>query len=315
MKKFFIALGIVLALVVFVLLFCIYLRPNHIISKAEAKARFSVPESKFIHWRGAEIHYTDTGRGPAILMIHGFGGNFTNFSDLAHIMQDSFRVIRVDLPGFGLSDMPELSEPQKSYIFMYRNFISFLIDNLHLDSVYVVGNSMGGWLSWEMAIQRPDKVKKLVLLNSAGYDTKLVKKNAGMTNVLSNPLIQKIAQRGYPMFMSQHIAHRIRAEDEDVAMDEIVINNGIGNRQGNLQNLIALGTAKEEPDTTRVPKVPCPTLIFWGKEDPIIPYRDALKFRRDIRQSSLITYDHCGHVPMMEYPEQVASDIKKFLKK
>ncbi|MDB5228956.1 MAG: alpha/beta hydrolase, partial [Bacteroidota bacterium] len=103
-------------------------------------------------------------------MIHGFGGSSHDFVYLDSLMNNKFRIIRVDLPGFGLSDFPEIKEKNADYNKMYTEFFNYFLDTLHLDSMYAVGNSMGGMAAWDMAVEKPGRVKKLVLLNSAAYE-------------------------------------------------------------------------------------------------------------------------------------------------
>src|SRR4051812_15585136 len=110
MKTILKALLALLLLLVVVAFAVFKFRPNDIISKAQAKAELSSPASHFIQWRNAEIHYTDEGSGFQVLMIHGFGGSYTNFNQLTALMKNDYRVIRIDLPGFGLSDFPAVKE-------------------------------------------------------------------------------------------------------------------------------------------------------------------------------------------------------------
>src|ERR1051325_1410705 len=115
----------------------IYLRPFTIISKQEAKEKYSLPDSHFLQWRGGDIHYVDEGKGFPILMIHGLAGSHRNFGRIAERLKNDYRCIRVDLPGFGLSDCPQA--PENDYRKLYSDFFSFFLDTLHLDSFYAMG--------------------------------------------------------------------------------------------------------------------------------------------------------------------------------
>lgn len=287
-----------------------FFRENLIISKQEAREKFARPESHFVTWEGAEIHYTDEGQGPTMLMVHGFGGNFTNFDSLAAIMKGDYRVVRVDLPGFGLSDLP----PQHDSVsVLYHRFFDFFLDTLHIDSLYLVGNSLGGWVSWELAANRPEKVKGLVLLASAGYEINKVKENIGRIDLLGNAFAQKLLERGLPLSFSQNNAHRLLSPSGRQNPEEVRLNNAIVNREGNITNMISLGNSGVEPDTAKITKVACPTLVIWGKNDVIIPWEHSAKFKRDIPHSTIIVYDTCGHIPQIELPRRVARDISQFL--
>jgi pimeloyl-ACP methyl ester carboxylesterase len=245
-------------------------------------------------------------------MIHGFGGNFTNFDSLSAIMKANHRVVRVDLPGFGLSDLPQQYDSVPE---LYSSFLSHLLDTLQIDSLYVVGNSLGGWMGWELAATYPEKVKGLVLLGSAGYEIERVKANIGRIDMLDNAFFFKIVERGFPIWVSERNARRMRSEWETFNPKEVVINNGLMNREGNIVNLIKLGNTGIVPDTAKIAQVQCPTLIIYGKYDVIVPFEHGEKFKRDITNSQLMVYDTCGHIPQMEYPHRVAGDIDGFFKR
>lgn len=310
MKKVLIVLGVVVMLVLGTTSYALFFRENLVLSKAEAKAKYSTAASHFMQWRDTEVHYTDEGQGVPVLMIHGFGGNFTNFDTLASIMKAKYRVIRVDLPGFGLSDLPEQND---SLTTLYRDFLSDLIDTLHIDSLYAVGNSLGGWMSWELAANKPDKVKGLVLLNSAGYELEKVKSNIGRMDLLDNAFARKLAERGLPVSLSMKNAQRLMTKWETPNPAGVAVNNALLNREGNLGNMITLANSGITPDTAKLTTIQCPTLVIWGKYDIIVPVEHVAKFTRDIPNALALVYDTCGHIPQIEYPHRVANDIETFL--
>ncbi len=309
MKRLLRIFLILLAVVVIVPFAIVFLRPNKILSKEQAKHNLSLSVSHFITWKGAEVHYTDEGSGFPLLMIHGFGGSYRNFDSLVPLLKDSYRVIRVDLPGFGLSDFPEVTD-HEDYIADYRNYLSFILDTLHLDSVYVMGNSMGGGMAWMMAAEHPDKVRKLVLLNSAGYDTKSVAAKLSMFKYKS---FARVFDRGMPLFMSESGIEKCYADDTKIDPTLPLLNNQFSNREGNIKHMLALARSQQFPDTAWIKNVKCPTLIIWGKQDEIIPVEHAAYFKRDIANSKLIVYDPCGHVPMSERAHDLAKDFQLFI--
>jgi len=292
------------------LLAIILFRPNLIVSKEDSKNELALPSSHFIQWRGAELHYTDEGTGYPVLLIHGFGGSHRNFAIMADSLKSRFRVIRVDLPGFGLSDFPQMGA-KPDYIQMYRDYLTFMFDTLHLDSVYVMGNSMGGGIAWLAAADHPDKVKKLVLLNSAGYDVANI---SGKLTMFKYKSVGHVFDRGMPMFMSESSLEHCFADKSKVDPAVWRLNNQFTNRQGNIQNMLALARSKQIPDSNIIKQVQCPTLIVWGKEDAIIPVAHAEKFHRDIKNSRVIIYDPCGHTPMIERSADLTRDFLGFVK-
>jgi pimeloyl-ACP methyl ester carboxylesterase len=300
MKKLIRALVIVIALIILIPLAIIFFRPNLIIAKETARKELASPASHFITWRGATLHYTDEGNGFPVLMIHGFGGSFRNFDALANLMKNDYRVIRVDLPGFGLSDFPAVKEGE-DFIQDYRDYLGFILDTLHLDSVYVIGNSMGGAMTWVIAGDHPDKVKKIVLLDAAGYDTEKIAAKLAMFKFKG---IGKIFDKGMPEFMSWKAMERGYADPTKIDGNVVVLNNKFTNLEGNIQHMLHLASARQFPDTAWIQRVQCPTLIVWGQQDSIIPVEHAARFKRDIKNSDVVIFDPCGHMPMMELPKE-----------
>ena len=310
MKK---VLGVLFALLVILLLIPVlfyFFQPNHIVSKQQAKQDLSSPNSHFLNWKGAEIHYVDEGSGFPVLMIHGFGGAYTNFSKLSDLMKNDYRVIRIDLPGFGLSDFPPVKEGE-NYLGDYAEYISFILDTLHLDSVYVIGNSMGGAVTWMSAVNHPEKVKKIVLLDPAGYDSEQIANKLAMFKFKS---VRNIFGKGMPLFMSWQGIRTAYYRDNEIKEENVIRNNEFTNREGNITHMLNLALSKQFPDTALIQQVHTPTLIVWGTEDEIIPLSHAERFHRDIKGSELALIDSCGHCPMMEDAEKTKDLVEKFFR-
>lgn len=309
-KKVAIALVVI---IVGLFLYAAYGRKDLTLSKAYVKEKYTLPNSHFIKWNGTEIHYTESGSGIPILMIHGFGGSGRDFILLDSLMQDKYRIIRIDLPGFGLSDFPKQTEENPDYIKVYDDYFTFLLDTLHLDSCYVMGNSLGGLMSWNLAVKHPSAVKKLVLFNSAGYDMKAVVENATNARFFKFPLVRLLLQKGLPVFLTKRGMYRIFYDKSIVTDDRAQRFNDFWNRQGNLKQVINMVTSEKYVDESLVKQIACPTLIVWGKYDKIVDPKYAERFHSDIMKSRVIMYDSCGHVPMLERPLDVKRDVLQFL--
>lgn len=284
--------------------------PNRILSKEEVKALYTLPSSHFIQWRNGEIHYTDEGEGMPILMIHGYGGSIRNFDSITTLLKKDFRIIRVDLPGFGMSDLPADAGEGPALVKTYKDFMKFFVDSLHIDSMYVVGNSLGGWMTWEMALADTQRVKKIVLLNSAGYEMDKI------ANDLMPPsrikVTKFIAKRGMPLFISKRGVQRCWHDPSKKKESSVIEANHFMNREGSIDNFLKLAESGQRPDTLLIKNIQCPALVIWGDDDKIIPYSHADKFKRDIPNNETIVYKNCGHVPQIEMPDQTAADMRKF---
>lgn len=308
MKKISIITLCVLLIITGIVAYRILNRQSLILSKELVKQSLQTPSSKFIQWKDAEIHYTDEGEGFPVLMIHGFGGAFTHFDDLAHLMKDKYRIIRVDLPGFGLSEYPSSCDP-KAFTKSYEDYLNFFLDTLKLDSLFIIGNSLGGLIAWNAAVQHPEKVKKLVLLSSAGYD---MDKVLSPGKILQYDIIQKIVLKGQPLSLTKKVQENAFYKKERVSDGMVLKINQYTNREGVIPHMINVALTKDFPDTSQIKKVKCPTLIIWGREDNVIPVEHAERFHRDIKNSKVIIFEKSGHCSMMEDPKETAEACLHF---
>lgn len=303
---------LLLAFFIVALAYIFFFRKDLTLSSDYVINKYKEPHSKFIDWKGAKIHYTDNGQGIPILMIHGFGGSHKDFKDLDSLMSNEYRIIRIDLPGFGLSDFPGEVNSSINFNKAYSDFFDYFLTELKLDSLYVMGNSLGGMMAWYLALQHPTQVKKLVLFNSAGYSIDEVRKTAGI-NRFSNPILKLFLRRGIPYFMTKTGINRVYYQKNIKTEDKTKRTNDIWNKKGNLNQIISMANSGQALDESLIKNIKIPTLIIWGKEDVVIDSKFAEKFHQDIENSQLIIYDSCGHVPMTEMPEKVYTDVEKFL--
>jgi len=300
---------VVLVVLLMVGFAALWFRPSLIRSKEEVKAAIRLPQSKFVAWRGGEVHYTDEGSGIPLVMIHGFSGSHRNFGKIAEMLKGDFRVIRLDLPGFGLSDFPSLMDGETS-LGVYRDYIGFMIKELQLDSFYLMGNSMGGMVAWTTAHDHPEKVKKLIICASAGYDLEKVAGKAVW--FVKNPVTSRLMGKGVPEFVSKQAALKCWYDDTQVKPETVHQTNMLWNREGNPAAAMMLGSATEFPDTAWIKEIKCPTMIVWGKQDEIVPFEHAARFHRDIAGSQLVEFDKCGHLPMIEKADELKEKILQF---
>ncbi|MCW3126207.1 MAG: alpha/beta hydrolase [Bacteroidetes bacterium] len=174
----------------------------------------------------------------------------------------------------------------------------------------MVGNSMGGMMAWNAALQHTDKVKKLVLIGSAGYELEKIAK--GVSKMMNIPFMGLFYAKGMPLAMSEGGARKVYADTSKINHAEVINNNKLWNREGNLDAAYRLMQSGQFPDSSRITNLTVPTLIIWGKNDQIVPVAHSAKFQRDIKGCELCVFDTCGHVPMIERPDETADAIRKF---
>ncbi|MFT4969372.1 MAG: pimeloyl-ACP methyl ester carboxylesterase [Chitinophagales bacterium] len=305
----------VLAFLILILIFLVagyaLFRKNHFIPKEEAIETYQFPNSEFVEWEGINVHMLEHGspKNQSVILIHGLGGALHEFNPLAERLAESYHVVSFDLPGFGLSDAPTHSDDIQQ---VYADFMDFILNNYASDTCFVVGNSMGGMIAWNTALLHPKQVQKLVLLAPAGYDMiEIAEKNAEWIN---QPSIQFLLARGAAPFIAKTNVEMCFHNDELVDSMLIERKYGMMNKEGNLDYLRQLAGYKDFMDTIAIQQIQTPTLLIWGTEDEIIPYSHAERFHRDLPNNTLLTYEDCGHAPMLEELDKCAADILLFLK-
>lgn len=285
------------------------LRKNHIVTRQEAVESFTNEYSKFMDMDGFKIHYTDRGEGIPVIMFHGFAGSHNNWEKLIPLFPEGYRIVALDLPGFGLSEFPEEKYNEQNLMDFYAPTISLFLDNLEIDSAYILGNSMGGYMSWELAL-RDERVKKVVLLNSMGYSTQEIKPM--LARLMTLPGSDFFIQKGMPMAFAKKGAQKCFGDDSKIESHGVQAFYNFLNTEGVLYHTKQLASSVEYPDTSRIEQIKQPVLIIWGDQDKIIPVEHAHKFKRDIPNSRLIIYEGSGHIPMIENPQETIRDVLNF---
>jgi pimeloyl-ACP methyl ester carboxylesterase len=288
-----------------------FIRKDHIYPREVAKIKFVLPTSHFVNYRGKEVHFVDEGQGFPILMIHGFMGSQRNFEKFSDSLKGQFRVIRVDLPGFGMSEFFEPENGQHDLKKEYVDFFKFFIDTLNLEKFHLIGNSMGGMMGWYVASSFPEHVESLTLLNAAGYDMLNVLDKAAP--ILQYPFLEPFMRRGLPPEGSKAALISCYSNDSLIDINDALFNNNMHNIKGNLQAAFTIAGSGQYPDTAMIKTIKVPTMIVWGKDDEIIPIDHANRFKKDIPHAQLIIYDNCGHVPMMEKTGELKKDFLTFV--
>jgi pimeloyl-ACP methyl ester carboxylesterase len=273
----------------------------------ELLGKYARPPSKFMMLDDLSVHYRDTGSGDAILLLHGNSASLHTWDAWADHLDDEYRVIRLDLPGFGLTG----SHPQGKYEVAYVvDFLQRFLAKLGVEKAHIAGNSHGGMLAWNYAVTFPDKVGKLGLLNAAGYPLKYMYFVFAVRDFTFFKLL-------YPLFTPRWGA---RLVVEATYGDKSKVTDDLANRyfdlhlrSGNRQAGIDMMPIYKFKDPERIKLVKAPTLIMWGDKDIIIDVSNADLFAQDIEGSKMIIYKGVGHMPMEEIPDVSVADFKQFL--
>jgi pimeloyl-ACP methyl ester carboxylesterase len=285
------------------------------------------PEWLRIDWRehlrdvrigGARVHYAELGppsdrQHPlAVAFVHGLGGCWQNWLENIPYFARRHRVIALDLPGFGSSPVPqwEISIPA------YGKLLLELCDAIGVRDCVVVGNSMGGFVSAEAAIEQPDRFEKLVLVSAAGVSSARLRRQptevAARMMAAAAPLLFKLQTRTFRRRRARNAAWRGIFHSPGKLRPELIWEFFSGGDRA--QSFVeALGSLAGYDILDRLEEVEVPTLIVWGAQDHVVPPADALGYARRLKNSRLEVFDQTGHVPMAERPVRFNRVLERFL--
>jgi len=257
----------------------------------------------------------ELGSGPPVLMIHGLSGSWQNWLENIPVLAERHRVVAMDLPGFGESEMPR----DKITISGYGRWICSLCEELGIERAAFVGNSMGGFVSAETAITFPQMVEKLVLVSSAGITSEHQRNEQAMAALY--------AAEGVLAWYTAWVAKKAdswasRTRLKRLALAAVLRHphelpapllseqiRGSGKRGF----MPALDALTSYPIRDRLPDIAVPTLIVWGTHDRLVPLKDASEFERLIPGSRKVIFNDTGHMPMLERPGRFNRLLEDFL--
>ena len=277
------------------------------------EVRASVPNSAYSHFAdidGVRVHYQEKGTGMPLVLLHGFSSSTYSWKDVFEPLAKSYRVIAVDLKGFGFSGKPDGDYSRRAQAIL----VAHLLDHLKIEKAWLAGNSMGGEVSLNFALQNPQRVAGLILIDSAGVRISGANSLApvyaripfvGPVLIALALTSDKLVRQG----LEKSFYDDAKITDERVAF----YYRPLKTRGGQLAALRARTQAGEFPIEPDLNKISVPTLIIWGAEDALIPLEAGRKMNSLIKGSKLVIIERCGHVPQEELPERVFDEMTKFV--
>ena len=277
------------------------------------KARWAPPPSQFTEVLGMQAHFRDEGPRDdpqPIVLLHGTSASLHTWDGWTDALKAQHRVIRMDLPGFGLTGpMPDDNYQLSRYV----DFVIALMDKLGVQQAVLAGNSFGGNLAWKVAVDHPRRVGKLVLVDAAGYPYAAKSVPLGF-KLAQIPALKPVMANVLPRSMIESSVRNVYGDPAKVTPDLIDRYFELTLRAGNRH---ALGERfRQSPGgqyAADIPRVTQPTLILWGGQDRLIPPDNADRFQKDIAGSRLAVFDALGHVPHEEDPVATVAAVQAFL--
>jgi pimeloyl-ACP methyl ester carboxylesterase len=280
---------------------------------AELTARWAQPPSSFIDIAGMKVHVRDEGvRDDAvpIILLHGTSASLHTWDGWVRSLEGERRVLRVDLPGFGLTG----PAPDGDYtIEAYVRFMGALLDHFAIRNCIIAGNSFGGWVAWETALAQPGRVDALILVDSAGYTLHSQAVPLGF-RIAKIPMLNWLVENTLPRALIESSVRSVYGDPTRVTPALVDRYYEVTLREGNRAALVQrFAQAAAGIDEARIRQINVPTLILWGRRDQLIPLVYGERFKRDIADSSILVFDDLGHVPQEEDPARTVAAARTFI--
>ncbi|MBL6082118.1 alpha/beta fold hydrolase [Belnapia sp. T18] len=278
--------------------------------RAVLERRWAPPPSQFVEAAGIRLHIRDTGPrdGPTVVLVHGFASSLHTWEAWMPLLEDRFRVVSLDLPGFGLTGPDPTSDysDERSVA-----VLAALMDRLGIGEAALVGSSMGGRIAWRFAAAEPARVSKLVLMAPDGFASlgreygRAPERLSWLMRLLPytapKPLLRRTMQNAYavPGVLTDAVVNRYHA---------MLLAPGV--RRAILDRVLQTRLVPPEPILATIHM---PVLLLWGERDGAVPASHASDYERALPNASTVILPGVGHVPMEEAPEASARVLRAFL--
>ena len=251
---------------------------------------------------GLKIRVAEAGdkNNPTVVLIHGLGGSIESWTCNLIPLSKKLHVIALDLPGFGLSDKPLINYTPE----YYSDFICTFVDSMNYQKVNLVGHSMGGLIVLETALNNPELVDRLILVDVAGVGdeaAEIIKKNMG-----EDWTLDKLKK-----FYEDFIVGEYRIVDEELLRYSLKLYHEDPRLRYAYQCCLKFLGAKRNEE--RFSEIAHPTLIVWGSMDRLVPPEYGYRLHRVLRNSRLMIFKGVGHSPQAEVPERFNSAVMDFI--
>jgi pimeloyl-ACP methyl ester carboxylesterase len=278
-------------------------------SRAALQAKYDTGADEYLDVAGIKLHVRDEGPRAAqpVILLHGFGASLQTWDAWAALLSPQYRVIRFDLPGFGLTGPDPIGNYSDA---RSMQVLAALMDRLGVQRADLVGNSLGGKIAWSFAAAYPDRVAKLVLVSPDGFASpgfaygKPAEVPATLSilpYVLPRPLVRMSLAPAYgdPKHLTPATVTRYR---------DMMLAPGV--RAAMLARMRQVMLVNPEP---QLRQIHAPTLLLWGERDGMIPFVNAADYLRDLPNAKLVALPGLGHVPFEEAPAASIKPVLAFL--
>ena len=316
MKKLFRGAGIGLGIFILLLLVVPFLIPVPPLENTVPPEKLADPDSQFMEVNGLRVHYKIYGQGkPVFILLHGFGASLFSWREITNPLSQYGTVVAYDRPAFGLTERPLEWDGKNPYSSQAQVELAIgLMDQLNIEKAILVGNSAGGTISMLTALQYPERVQALVLVDAAVYA-------GGGAPAWVRPILKTPQMNHLGPLISRQIEKRGREFIELAWHDPSQITPDIFagyEKPLHAENwdkaLWQLTLASQESDLPeRLDEIRQPTLVITGDDDRIVPTEQSLRLADELPDAKLSVISQCGHLPHEERPAEFMQAVTEFL--
>ena len=263
------------------------------------------PASKQVEVFGQKIHYLEAGSGPDVILLHGLGADSTNWAMNTAVLAKNFHVFVPDQIGFGESDKPMINYRVGTLV----DFLDGFYKKVGITKATVVGNSLGGWTAMAFTLAHPDKVERMVLVDSAGYSFEKLGGPKPTKEALDGLNPSTVA--GTKALIALILANKALATDQ--IAEQFFAGHMKKNDGYTIERFIESVERGEDVVDGKLGAIKAPTQIIWGREDGLTPLAEGQMLATDIAGSQMVILDHCGHIPQFECAAKFNEALLKFL--
>ncbi|HEX5373433.1 MAG TPA: alpha/beta hydrolase [Aquabacterium sp.] len=276
-------------------------------------ARWAPAPSSFIELDGMQVHIRDIGPRDdptPIVLLHGMASSLHTYEAWQNALKDKHRVISVDLPGFGLTGPSPQGEYRSE---AYTRFVLRLLDSVGVQHVVLGGNALGGEVAWQTALLAPERVRKLILIDSDGYQL----------SPLSQPIAFQIAgarglrwvsERILPRSIIESSVRNVYGDPDKVTQERVDRYFELALRVGNRRALFQrMDQSESGAKQHLIRQIKQPTLVLWGARDGMVPVEFSYRFCKDIPNCTLVLFPELGHIPQEEDAVKTLRPVLRFL--
>lgn len=291
-------------------------RPD--IPYATLAAQYENAASRYVELPGGvRVHYREEGQadGPTLLLVHGFSASLHTWEPWVQRLGDEYHIVSLDLPGHGLTRAPA---GYQASIEAFRDVVHEFARLKGLQHFALAGSSMGGNVAWEYALAYPEQVDALILVDASGWEDT-------SEEAAEDPAVFKLLRNRTlgPILIQLDSTRLVRGGLEASFYDPALVDDAMlaryvqlarapGHRDILLQMTLGF-RARNYATAERLAALRMPVLILTGDTDRLVPPAHAQQFHEAIAGSQLVTFEHTGHIPQEEKPDESAVAVREFL--